>query len=335
VTPDANNALTIALHRDGPQAIPALGTEVLEVEVDVQVADALGVTTTATACVNYNPLAAPLDIQPMSPATAFTESLFQMSFASASPVSDVLERNPTSPAVFGETFVQYTAEPITLAVTFTPPTAQYEKTIASVYVESTSGSLACGSSESPSTDQRCSTFTDVTGSTSSASGAVASGIWSAALFDDAIGSQAAACSITGLSATCTIPPRQADELSHSYTLFTFLDDVTDLNPAASGPFSEYIVAGRNYTGLPPTTISHCNVRTSTFDKGTAYYTCSSTTYAHVVALAEAELDFAPTSVLFSTSVGVDVPVAPVSNVPSPMTSATMTWSSGADVLPGS
>jgi hypothetical protein len=204
-----------------------------------------------------------------------------------------------------------------------------------VFVVQSTGGLSCGTTEALSTDPRCSTLTDVTGSSTSASGALASGIWQLAVIDEATGVGAAGCTVAGLSATCTIPPRQIDQPPHSFRLVTMLDNVTDLTPAARGPFGEYTVDGRTYTGVAPITVSKCTQRTIDYSNEIGQINCAYATYARVTALAAAELTFTDASVQVSTSVGPDVTVASVPYAPSPIVSSAMTWNAGPAVLPGS
>jgi hypothetical protein len=331
LTAQADNALSVVLHRDGAQAIQALGTDNLQLYLDVGMTDTLGNTGSATTCVSYHPLAAPLDFLAIAPESA-GEALFGMTLAAGSPISDVLQQAVVVPTVFGQRFVQDTAETVSLALAFGPPSAQYAKTVAMLFVAQSNGSLACGTSEVPSNDPRCSTLTDVTGSSTSSSGAVASGTWAVMVIDEATGAAASTCSVQNLIATCSIPPREAGAAPHSYRLVTTLDDVSDLDPGP-GPFSQYTYGGTVYTSSEPTTVSKCVVRSSTLKGETEYFSCDYVVYAKVLALAAAELELAPAAVGVSASVGADVGFMPVPYAPSPIVSSAMTWNAGQLTLP--
>ena len=326
VAAGADGAFTVALHRSGDHGIAQLGTRAGGLTVDVRATDTRGRQADASYCVSFHPLAAPLEIQPIAKESA--GALWGMTLAADSPISELLNTGHP-PSAIGQRFIQHTAEPIELDVSPSVPAAAWTKAIANHFVQIQSGTdLNCGTLEVMSDDPRCKVSTAVTSTDSNASGTLASGTWSAAVIDEATGDVANACSISGLHASCSIPPRAAGAAPHAYRIVTFLGGVTDLWPA-SGAIGEYAVAGRTYTGLPPTTVSKCTTRVQ--QNGTFF--CAWATYAHFIALDRATLAFQPFAMSYATSVGASVPVAPIPYA-APLTSTALTWDSGVDVLPG-
>jgi hypothetical protein len=330
IAADANDIYTIELHRD---QIAELGTRDGIMYVDAEVHDTLGNTATTTYCFHYHPLAAPLEIQPVAAETA-TENLRQLNLPTDQPVSHLLDSEvTTTPRVVGQRFIQHAAEPLSLEIAVGTPTGTWGKTVASHYLAASSGQTSCGNSLTGlDTTGRCSRLTIISNRDTTTSGALASGMWSVQVLDDATGQATSACSIVGLVASCQIPARASGAAPHAYRIVTFVNDVSDLWPASTGPFNEYSLANRIYTGLPATAVSHCDLSYSATANGVTQYYCNYTDYYHFIALYNAELSFAPFEVSYATSVGANVPLQPVSYaLPA---SPQLTWNSGADILPG-
>ncbi len=333
VAPDANDIYTIELHRDGAHPIAELGNRDGVMYVDVEVKDTLGNATATTYCFHYHPLAAPLDVQPIAAETA-TENLWQLSLPTDQPVSHLLDSEVTTvPRVVGQRFVQHAAEPINLQIAVASPAGTWGKTVASHYLAAATGTTSCGDSLSGFvTTGRCSRFTIISNRDTTTSGSLASGSWSVEVVDEATGQAASACSIVGLVASCAIPARATGSPPHAYRLVTFVDGVSDLWPAATGPFNEYSLANRIYTGLPADIVSHCDLSYSSTANGVTQYYCNYTDYDHFIALYNAELSFAPFQLSYAASVGASVALAPVPYaLPA---SPAFTWNSGTDILPG-
>ena len=310
---------TIALHRN---AIPKLGTRDGGMVMDVRVGDAM-----QTFCWKHHPLAAPVELKAVAPA-ATGETLAQLHVGG--PLSDLLQAQATVPSVYTEELVQYVAEPITLGLTVTKPTGTFTKISASWYAKTASGTLSCGTTDVPSDDPRCQ-MTAFANQLTPANGALTTGSWSIKLVDETSGSPV--CTVAGLSATCTIPPRAVGAPAHAYLLTVSVDAVTNLWPAAAGPFAEYTVLGRAYTGLPATTFQHCDARSTQVVGATVKISCAYSTYAHLYAVDQATLSLAPASVAFLASVSADVPLAAIGYATAQQ-SAPFAWNSGVATLPG-
>jgi hypothetical protein len=329
VVPDQQDIYTIALHRNGARAITELGTRDGKLYVDVTLRDRLGAATTATYCIAYHPMAAPLEIQPIAQESAGQPvSLWSLTLSAAAHVSAVLNAS-LYPRVIGQRFVQHSAEPIALDLVLAPPTGTYAKTVASVFVAQTVGTVGCGNEVSGwSTDARCQTATYTNTSTPS-SGTLSSGSWSIHVLDEA--TNAEVCTSYQLHSACTIPARATGAAAHAYRVIAYLDNVANLWPTARGPYDEYTAANRTYTGLAPSTLSKCNTKHLQMVNGINYYTCDYSTYTNVVALASAKLNFDPFHIAFQTSIGGG-PLAPVAYALP--TAPAMTWDAGTSILPG-
>jgi len=256
---------TVTLRRS---AIPKLGTRDGGMFLDVEAG-----TATRTFCWKHHPLAAPVELQPIA-LTASGPQLWAMSLPGDSPISELLQAQATLPTVIEQRVVQHTAEPIAVAITLAPPTGQFGKTIASWYAKTGAGTLDCGTIDVPSDDPRCATHT-LTSTTTPSSGTLASGAWHVQVIDEMTG--ATACTIAGLAATCALPPRAAGAPPHAYRVVVAVDAISDLWPAAAGPFAEYSVLGRSYTGLAPVTASRCDARSKTTRGLTQHNPCADTT----------------------------------------------------------
>lgn len=320
---------TVTLYRD---AIPALGTTDTPLYVDFKFHDKLGNEAIAESCVKYHPLAAPLQVRPV-----LTEGsgnpLWPMTFAADSQISLVIETGAASPRMYGQQFFQWTAEPVTVDVDISRATGSYSKTVADQYAKTASGTIDCGTAETRQTTGRCSTLTKVTSSQATSSGALASGTWSVAVIDEATNTVASVCTSSGLTAHCTIPGRAVGQNASAYRIATAVDGITDLAPAASGPYGEYVINGKTYTGTYATTVSHCDNAYQSTINGVIHYMCTYGDYAHFKALAAAKIDFDPYAVSIATSVGASVPTTPITYAPSPASSAAMTWDAGTASLP--
>jgi hypothetical protein len=326
---DANDVYQIELHRD---QIADLGTRDGIMYVDAEVHDTLGNAATTTYCFHYHPLAAPLEIQPIAAETQIA-NLWALSLPTDSPISHLLNVEPVPMArVVGQRIIQHASDPVSVEIALGSPQGTWGKTSANRYLAVATGSTGCGNSlTGRDTTVRCSTLTTVTNKDTTTSGTLASGDWFVQVVDEATGQPTNACSIVGLTATCTLPARAAGAPPQAYRFVSFVNGVTDLWPGA-GAVDEYTLAGRVYTGYAATTVSHCNTLTTSLVNGVAYYYCGYTDYDHYIALYNADLAFAPFQLSYAASVGATVPVQPVSYaLPA---SPQLTWNSGTDILPG-
>lgn len=326
---DASGTYAIALHSDGAHAVRELATRDGGMWLDVRIHDTLGQETTTTFCWKHHPLAAPLELQPIAKEAA-GEALFAMTLSGAAPISDVLQDHGVAPSLVGQQIVQHTAEPIALDIAVAPPTGSFTKTVAVRFAPTGSGTLACGTSEAYSTDPRCQVTAFTTDSLTASSGALGSARFAAAVLDLPSRQPAAVCTVTGLHASCTIPPRLPGEAPHAYRVIVTATDVVSLWPASTGPFAEHLVNGATYTGLAPVPVSKCTTRGHTVDAlGVAHYSCAYTTYAHIVALDQAQLAFAAFGISYKSSIGPAAPMQPLASTTSPA----WTWDAGVEVLP--
>jgi len=319
---------TVTLHAD---ELGGLETDT-PLYVDFKLVDSLGNEGIEESCVRYHPLAAPLQVKPILAETT-GNPMWPMTLAADSQISLLIETGAASPRVFGQEFIQYTAEPVTVDLAINPGAGTYSKTVADEYVKTASGSMDCGTAETRQTTGRCSTITKVTSSQTTTTGTLASGSWSVAVIDEAANTTANVCTTSGLTAHCTIPGRAVGSNPRVYRLATAVDGITDLAPATSGPFGEYVINGKTYTGTAATTVSRCDSPSTSTINGVLHYYCSWGDYAHFKALAAADIAFSPFYVRMSTSVGGSVPTQPITYAPFPAASSAMTWNAGTDNLP--
>ena len=318
----------VELHRD---VIPALGTRDGVMHLDVRARDRLGHDAIATACWEHHPLAAPVELSPIAGAPG-SAAIFQQSLPADSPISKLVGASGTQFDVASQRLVVHAAEPVTLAVSATTPTASYARTIVTKAIETqTSPGLACGTSAAFSTDPRCTTGS-LGNSTDPGSGPLGAAAWTARVVDDATGQPV--CTSTNLHATCQLPARAVGQAAKAYRVVVSIGDAADLwNGSAA---DEYTFQSVTYTGAAPTLIGpHCDRMVVLQGLSGASYACQIVgNYTRIIALQHARLDFDPITVQIRTSPSSTVAVAPPAYEPAAsFTTAPISWDSGVDVLP--
>lgn len=342
LTPDASGIYAVALHRG---SIGVLGTRDGVMYIDARFRDWGGNQTVQTACWHHHPLAAPIEVGPVQAATT-ANALFTMSFAAGSQISNLMRPvAPFSPYadLATQRFVQHTAEPVTVTLSFPWPTGTYTKLVFDHYFTIASGAtLMCGTDASPSSDPRCATAPTPVSTSTPYAGSIGPSSWSVVVIDETL-NQAAPCtgtvfwSMSRIGVICNLPSRAAGAPPHAYHAVVSFDDVQELQPWPFGPFSEFTISGHTYTGTAPQTFEQCNRMLSHFNTTTmtTLYTCASWgQYTGYSGLDQATLAFDPLVVTFATGLTDSVTPSPVAYVPAAnLTTGPLTWSAGTANLP--
>ena len=320
--PDANGVYTMELHRDDAATMAALGTYVGKVYIDARFHDMHGVETLDTACWENHPLAAPLQVF-----QADVGSLFTMSLPAHSALSIVLNaeswqiQHGSGADTVVLPFVQMTAEPVTITIATPNPTGAASETGVDEYVPTVvaPASLSCGPDvfdpgcDAPKPPAEVKTSTAVP---------LAAG-WTLRVID--VASSTAICGADGdgtsTTLSCTIPARPANAAPRSYRAVLAMSEAS-IAPTTSvfASYGEYSVAATTgtllYTGTSADTSQACTLKHSITNPhtGVTYITCTQqTTYAHIIALDKAHIDFDAINFTMTSSVGEPaMPIVPAS-----------------------
>ncbi|MDQ3369150.1 MAG: hypothetical protein M3680_27305 [Myxococcota bacterium] len=330
-----DGVVTLALHRGGTIPIAALGVHDGALYLDIRTVDRAGVEAVTSACWEHHPLPAPLAFEP---ARAEPGGLAAMSLVAGSPISQLL-----SPAhevqVFGQRFVQHTAEPVHVVFDISQPSATFAKRIVDdfVVVASSNAGYTCGDPAEPVTDPRCDDTPLSDPPDATVAGALTTGRWTVGVLDEVTGTPFAGCAITGLRATCAIPARSPDQPPRAYRIVIAARELAELAPAATGPFGEHVVAGLGYTGLAPQATSRCKLlRSRILADGSIRYFCGiHNDFARVVALDHARLAFTAVQFDVQTAPTPAMTPAPPAHVPAAYAVIPpFVWDAGDADLPG-
>jgi hypothetical protein len=308
----------IELHRDTVSSGKYL--------LDVRVGQAV-----ATTCMIFHPLAAPIEQQP---AEADASGLAGMTFAAGAPISQVL--GPTSVRAFSQRFVHHTAEQVTLAIDVPQPTGTFVARAVNDFVVSRTGAsgVLCSrdSDGFESGDPLCTDTSPVADpADQGASGVLASGTWTLQIVDEATGSAATECTISGLRATCQLPARAPTGAAKAYRIALSVQNIVQLAPSTTGPYAEHTLAGRTFTGRILETVQRCTQFKTTTKFGVTITTCETfADYTHFHALDQARIAFDAVPFQLAASPNPSLPPTPlaVNGV------APYVWDTGDADLPG-
>lgn len=298
----------IVLHRDGAHAVAELG-ETLTMYLDARVGGPDGAIQ--SACWHNEPLAAPIAMS-----APIDGELFAMSLPADSPISTVITSS-ASVAVFP--FVQPTAEPVRMSLAVAEPSGTMMKLVKSAYVRIGAATLEPGPCDDTGCDQPSIEPTGIM------SDGVLAGTWSLTIEDAVSGD--AICDDHGLAVACVIPARLENEPAHPYRAVVRLGNESSLSVGAGT--SEFTAATVSYTGLAPVQFYRCDeIRPAA---GHTYCHAAST-YAHVVALDRASVQFSPIDMQMRTAAGMAAGIVPSYLAPGALTFGARAWDAGDEGL---
>ncbi len=306
-------------------AIAQLGSYTGQLTIDVRARDWTGLETTFSRCIDFHPLAAPLEIgmlQPVTTSLATTPGLFGMSLPADSPVSDLAGYVTMGANVVSQRVVQYTNEPIHVTIEGSLANLRIKRTYVDDYVPvATAPGSACGAgcAWNPPADPPELVF----------DGAATSWALVPFLIDEATSSYVTTYPLV-------IPPRAANEAPHAYRVALLLGQLSDLRVGAAMP-NEVTLNNITYTGYAPSGPSYaCSAKVFENRNGVLQEVCTqTTTYKRIVALDQARILMDNAIVDLRTSPSAAVPASVPANVPaSTFAAGALTWDSGNDDLPG-
>lgn len=327
IAPDATGVFLVALYRN---VIPELGTYTGKLHMDLRFRDSFGNEATREACWTNHPLAAPIEVQPLT-----TGELFGWTLPGDSPVSNLL--NTHGAVVFTQRFVQHTADQVTIHVSVPEPSVHYTMTGVDDMAPATTmaTALSCPSS----TTGNCTPVADPPDK-------VASGTlddhWTISVYDETAHQGTACLGLAELALDCTLPPRTASEAPHVYRLDMRMVAVHELWPyedltTEATSFSEFTVTSLTYAGLAPkpgpTACSHVSPHVGS--GGMISYTCDQqAAFTEIRALDKATLAFPAITETLTTSATPTGPAEVPSYATAGLSLDAITWNAGNDDLPG-
>ncbi len=317
----------IALHRNDTSAMQAIGTQVGTFYLDAKLVDATG-ETTRTACWHNHPMAAPLEIMPAQPS-----SFFDFSFALRSPMQLAMNGEDPAAGSFGApigrlTFVQQTAEPVTLALGMAaPPTATGTKQLVKMFVPSQASppytvEESCGTSSCPMAPASSrATTTQALG-----------GAWELIVypFEDS-GAELCRQRPGSNAVPCQIPPRSPGAAAKTYGIYLFLANADAISPDVANPtaqtFASQLLDNLWVVGLFSQQLdSYCSAEVT---KSVLHYCTQRTSYQQVTAVNHATLVFDPMHFTLSASAtDLSAALVPAYLAPTALTLGSRVWDSG-------
>jgi hypothetical protein len=256
--PDDNGLYTVRLYRN---VVPAIGDHTGKMWVDVKFVDTQGNETVDSACWENHPMAAPLEID-----AATTSDLFGWTLPAHSPISTAINdasldsgsaTEQVGASVYAQTFVQHTAEPVTLHLDHSAISGTASNTIVQLNIETTKRTE--GATCEGVDGFECNPFPTAPAPTTW-SGAL-SAVWDIHVVDTASGQiichnpDAPNASSTAVDG-CVIPARGASEAPHPYTIIYAMSSATSIAPQPGSPAHEVSirnVLGRTYSLTASTT----------------------------------------------------------------------------------
>jgi hypothetical protein len=319
MTGDADGVYTMELHRDDGAAMAALGTSTGKMFIDARFRDTAGNETVDTGCWDNHPIAAPLNV-----ATPTAGELFGMTLPANSRISRMID----GPGVFASStaITQQTAEPINITIKAAASAGTGSQTSAELWIATTVGSPQ-GVADCDLIDCAPPHYVTTYGSTAKP----LAGLNTLVVTDDLTGNNLCV-SDPGADLTCTVPARSPGEAPHGYHLLldhsreTSIDHPNDLFGAG-----EITIGTTSYTAERLPNVDRCThmlPHTNPNTGITGVYCVQTTSFAHLIAMDKARIDFEAMAFTISASTGAAVPeVVPYL----PATSLTFpagTWDAG-------
>ncbi len=316
MTADADGVYAMELHRDDNATMAALGTTVGKMYVDARFRDTAGTETVDTGCFENHPIAAPLNV-----AAPVAGELFGMTLQANSPISKVM--TSSGAIVTSAAITQQTAEPINITIKSAAPTGTGTQTSVDMYVAT--GVRTSGTGLGSCDVVNCEIY-DLA-PTSGASAGPLSGVSTLTVVDDA--SNATVCFATqGADLTCTIPARSAAEAPHGYHLVLdrtserSIDHANDTHGQAELTLGSVTYTAERLADF--TSCTHTHILQSTLQM----YCNEVTTYAHIIAVDKAKIDFNAIPMTLSASTGTETPELVPYLAASALTFPAKTWDAG-------
>jgi hypothetical protein len=311
------------------KTVPALADYAGELHVDMLVRDWNGLEAIDSACIDYRPLAAPLQTFGVDNARGTWNgmpSLVAMTMRANSPMS-VLSNTTLGPAIATQRIVQYTAEPIAVALAMPSVGMSYARTYVDDYVATETQPL----SNTTCDDIDCSA-PPADPADFVSSGPVATGKWTLVLVDETTNQVVTA---VGTNAPI-IPARAANEAPRAYRLVAHLGQVEELSVKPGVTPAEHTLNGVGYTGIAPfDPQTRCSKTEEKCRMDVCVTMCTeSTTYVRMLALDDAKLDMSGLSFELRTSPRATFDADPLWSAPRTFSLGPTSWLSGDADLPG-
>lgn len=301
---DPDGVYAMELHRDDNIEMAALGTSVGKMFVDARFRDTAGTETVDTGCWENHPIAAPLELT-----APVAGELFTMTLAANAPISRVM--GTLGVVVSSSAITQQTGEPISVTIKAAAPTGTGSQTSAELWIATGLDNVQQGVCDTVNLGGQfvdCAP-PDFTTIHATGSGPL-SGFSRLAIVDDATSSTLCSSS-QGPDLACTIPARTATEAPHGYHLMLERASESSIDhPNETYGQSEVVIATKAYTAERLPNVSHCthvHVYTNPHT-GLPTQACTvSTTYAHIIAVEMARIDFDAITMTISATTGAATP----------------------------
>ncbi len=322
---DADGVYAMALHRDDSPTMAVLGTDVGKMFVDARFRDTSGTETVNTGCFENHPLSAPLNVS-----APVAGELFGLTLAANSPISHVIES--AGAIVTSSAIVQQTAEPIAITIHNAAPTGTGSETSAEMWLATGTDNVQDGTCDEVNFNG---VFVDcspppITTIYGTRSGPL-NGVSMLEVVDD-VTSAIVCSSQQGADLACTIPARTATEAPHGYHLILGRASETSLDhPNDNSGLREIVIATKTYTAEQLANVSRCTQKHAHVNPHTGenVIACTtSTTYAHIIAVDKARIDFDVMTMTISASTGAATPELVPYLSASVLTFPAKTWDAG-------
>jgi len=311
MTAAADGVYAMELHRDDSPTMAVLGTDVGTMFVDARFRDTSGTETVNTGCFENHPLSAPLNV-----AAPVAGELFGMTLQAHSPISKVLDG--FGAIVSSSMIAQQTAEPINITIKGAAPTGTGAQSSAEMWIPT---STALSVVNCDNIDCEPLTYPTISGSSSGP----LSGSSYLAIVDDANNSTLCFAS-QGDDLACTIPARTTTEAPHGYHLILKRANEKSIDhPNDNFGQAEIVINATTYTAERLLDVVHCTKTHAHLD---TLYCAQTTTYAHIIAVDKARIDFDTITMTISASTGAATPELVPYLSASTLTFPAKTWDAG-------
>jgi len=292
--------------------------------VDLRARDWAGLESTISKCVDFHPLAPPLQIEALQPTAGTLANIPNLSSLSLTTDAEVsrLAGFGLGASIVSQRIVQYTDAPITLSLTPAVTGLQFSRSYIDDYVLVQSGSgTSCNNGG-------CAATVPADPADSATSGPVGQNSMTVGLIDEETGD---------FLLDTTIPARGPNDPPHAYRVVAYLGQLAQLRAPSTAVPGEFSLLGLGYTGLAPgAPITVCTETVEICKSLGCFESCSrAETYQRMVALDHATLAMDSVSIDLRTSLSPSQAGMTPSYVPaSAFSVGAISWDSGDDDLPG-
>jgi hypothetical protein len=336
-----NGDAEVVLHRDGARGVTDLASSAGRYFIDARARNADDQEVTTSSCWEHRPLATPVQVIEFQESQR-AGSLSTFSLAGDSRISQLVNSGNGVP-VFENQIIHTANEPVVMRISVpTPPGANYSVTIADDIVTTTASdsvtcAISCPSGSTTCTpfkskDPRCGKDPLLADPVEAPQIGSLTPAWRIVVIDSATGQPAPECTVDGLSATCALAPRAAND-PRMLGMLLVASGAAPLFPP--GGADEQTFLGLGYTGLPVTEAAvACNKMITTLGAGGSIFTCVNvTTFHRLIAIDDAFVSFAAPSIVVQTGFSAGL-LAAAPYLPALVPGIPMTWDAGNDDLPG-